>query len=88
MKVVVVGKYFFLKFNHIQIICNFVIFFIGFTSASKVTLVLFLYFSYDHNASIHTIGKSKAFQRDADRNSTLFLDHPSVHRHSFLATEV
>lgn len=59
-----------------------------FTSASKVTLVLFLYFSYDHNASIHTIGKSKAFQRDADRNSTLFLDHPSVHRHSFLATEV
>lgn len=47
-----------------------------------------LYFSYDHNASIHTIGKSKAFQRDADRNSTLFLDHPSVHRHSFLATEV
>lgn len=43
---------------------------------------------YDHNASIHTIGKSKAFQRDADRNSTLFLDHPSVHRHSFLATEV
>lgn len=43
---------------------------------------------YDHSATIHTIGKSKAFQRDADRNSTVLLDHPSVHRHSFLATEV
>ncbi|KAK3092618.1 hypothetical protein FSP39_005038 [Pinctada imbricata] len=50
--------------------------------------------SYDCSSSIHIIGKSKTFQRDNDRNSTLYLDPPSLHRHSsyysddVLATEV